>query len=34
MQGIGAPVQPADVPPPAPIGDASEEDTEVTGHTF
>lgn len=33
MQGGGAPAQPADAPPPAPIGDASEEETEVTEQT-
>lgn len=33
MQGDGAPAQPADAPRPAPIGDASEEETEVTEQT-
>lgn len=33
MQVDGAPAQPADGPRRAPIGDASEEETEVTGQT-
>lgn len=33
MQVDGTPAQPADGPPPAPIGDASEEETEVTEQT-